>query len=144
MKFLVVNGPNLNLLGQREPELYGHLTLDQLTEETTRFASEQGIRLDTVQSNHEGELIDHIQRAPGAYAGIILNPAGYGHTSVALRDALLAIDIPIIEVHLTNISKREDFRHRTLTGDVAVGQINGFGAYGYQLAVLALINEVSQ
>ena len=144
MKFLVINGPNLNLLGQREPELYGRLTLNELIEETTRFASDRGIQLDAVQSNHEGELIDHIQVASETYAGIILNPAGYGHTSVALRDALLAIDIPVVEVHLTNISKREDFRHRTLTGDVEVGQINGFGAYGYQLAVMALINEVSQ
>ena len=143
MKFLVINGPNINLLGQREPDTYGVVTLDQLIKDTNAIATEMNIELQWFQSNVEGELVDSIQSALQECSGIIINPAGYGHTSVALRDALLAVGLPTVEIHLTNLLKREAFRHRTLTGEVCVGQINGFGAFGYGLAVRALYHHLS-
>jgi 3-dehydroquinate dehydratase-2 len=142
MQFLVLNGPNLNLLGQRETAVYGAETLQGIIADTDRVAAEKGVHLRWFQSNIEGELVNCIQAAAKDCNGIIINPAGYGHTSVALRDALLAVSLPTVEIHLTNLLKREEFRHRTLTGDVAVGQINGFGAYGYQLAVNALYQHL--
>jgi len=143
MKLLIINGPNLNLLGIRETEHYGRQTLEEMMAAAQATAESNGATAQIFQSNHEGELIDAIHEARKDCDGIIINPAGYGHTSVALRDALLAVKLPTIEVHLTNIAKREEFRHRTLTADVAVGQINGLGAYGYQLAVLALLEHLT-
>ena len=143
MRILLLNGPNLNLLGAREPSLYGHTNLQSLEKSLVAAAEERGASLRTVQSNHEGEMIDAIQNAAQDCDGIILNPAGYGHTSVALRDALLAVSLPTVEVHLTNLARREPFRHQTLTADVAIGSVSGFGTYGYHLALDALLNQLT-
>ena len=142
MKILVLNGPNLNLLGSREPDVYGHDSLDQIMQRLVGQATSMGADLDHFQSNHEGGLIDQIHRAGReSYTGIIINPAGYTHTSVALRDAVSGVALPTVEIHLSNIHAREEFRHKSLLAPVALGQICGFGAIGYELAVLALINH---
>lgn len=141
MKFLVVNGPNLNLLGEREPDKYGSKTLNQINEELKSFALENGAEIEFYQSNIEGEIVDAIQKAKDNFDGIILNPAAYTHTSIAIRDALLATKIPTVEVHLSNVYSREEFRQTTYTTGVCIGQIAGFGGYGYQLALLALKNS---
>ncbi|HMI40498.1 MAG TPA: type II 3-dehydroquinate dehydratase [Sphingomicrobium sp.] len=132
----VLNGPNLNLLGAREPDIYGHETLDDIAAALTDRAAELGVELDIRQSNHEGHLIDwlHEAGASGAKA-VILNPGGYTHTSVAIRDAVAAIAVPVIEVHLSNPDARESFRRRSLVAAVAKGSIRGFGAEGYMLAL---------
>ena len=140
MRILVVNGPNLNMLGTREPEKYGTKTLAQINEDLMQFASEKGIEVEFFQSNVEGEIVDTNQKAKDKYDGIIINPAAYTHTSVAIRDALLAVEIPSIEVHLSNVYSREDFRQTTFTAGVCIGQIAGMGDYGYKLALLGLIN----
>jgi 3-dehydroquinate dehydratase-2 len=135
---LLLNGPNLNLLGRREPGIYGQVTLDQVHEHTAQLAAEAGHHLTAYQSNSESELITRIHEAPtGHVAFIILNPAGFTHTSVALRDALLAVKIPFAEVHLSNVYAREPFRHHSYFSDIAVGCITGFGAVGYELALRA-------
>jgi 3-dehydroquinate dehydratase-2 len=135
---LLLNGPNLNLLGLREPGIYGQVTLDQLHERLSQQAAELGHRLTTFQSNAEAELIARIHQAPAGHVGFILfNPAGLTHTSVALRDALLAVKIPFIEVHLSNVHAREPFRHHSYFSDIAVGVITGLGAVGYELALRA-------
>ena len=144
MRFLVLNGPNLNLLGHREPELYGHQTLADIEDELTKEGGGLGVELRFFQSNHEGELIDAIQQARADCDGIVMNPAGYGHTSVAIRDAILAVAVPMVEVHITNLAQREAFRRHTLTGDVAIGQISGFGSYGYVLALNALVQHLNR
>ena len=139
MKLLVLNGPNLNLLGTREPEVYGYATLDQIMQKLVEEASSLGCELETYQSNHEGDLIDQVQRAEKEnFSGIIINPGGYTHTSVALRDAVSGVDIPTVEIHLSNIYAREKFRQHSYIAPVAVGQISGFGAFGYSLALRAL------
>ncbi len=138
MRILLINGPNMNLLGEREPERYGGRGLGDVEAELVQYAQDHGIELECVQSNHEGELVEWIQGARRNCAGIIINPAAYGHTSVALRDALLAVALPTVEVHLTNIAGREPFRHKTLIADVVLGRISGFGTHGYQLAIDAL------
>ena len=141
MKVLVLHGPNLNLLGQREPELYGHVTLADIDAGLAELAHAEGAQLETLQSNHEGELIDRIQAARGSADAIIINPGGFTHTSVALRDALIASDLPVVEVHLSNVHAREEFRHRSLVSDVALGVICGLGPIGYQLALRALLDR---
>ncbi len=138
MRVLLINGPNMNLLGEREPERYGGRSLSDIESDLVQYAQGRGIELECVQSNHEGELVEAIQNTQNGYAGIIINPAAYGHTSVALRDALLAVALPTVEIHLTNIAGREPFRQKTLIADVVLGRISGFGAHGYQLAVDAL------
>lgn len=143
-RILLLNGPNLNLLGEREPERYGSTSLKELEEGLRQAAQREGVELETFQSNHEGELIDAIQRARGSADAIIFNPGGYTHTSVALRDAVLAAGVPTIEVHLTNIHGREDFRQRSLIAPVALGQIAGFGIEGYYLALRAALGLISQ
>ncbi|MEE2755629.1 MAG: type II 3-dehydroquinate dehydratase [Myxococcota bacterium] len=143
MKFLIVNGPNLNLLGSREPEVYGSESLDEIMNKTAAFATDNGVEIDSVQSHHEGVLIEAIQKAAGRFDGLIINPAGYGHSSVAIRDALIAVGLPAVEVHLSNLAQREEFRHRTLTADVCVGQICGFGGHGYPLAIMALKKHIA-
>ena len=142
MKVLVVNGPNLNMLGEREPDKYGVKTLAQINEELREFAAQNEVEVDFFQSNIEGEIVDAVQRAKGNVDAIIINPAAYTHTSVAIRDALLATKIPAVEVHLSNVYSREEFRQTTYTTGVCIGQIAGFGGYGYQLALLALINNL--
>ena len=144
MKILVVNGPNLNLLGEREPDKYGVQTLEQINAELTEFANLQGVELGFFQSNIEGELITAIQNARGNYDGIIINPAGYTHTSVAIRDALLAVKLPTVEVHLSNVYARDEFRQTTYTTGVCLGQIAGFGGFGYKLALSALLNNAKK
>jgi len=141
---LLLNGPNLNLLGLREPGLYGEVTLAQIQERVSQLAAEAGHRLSAYQSNSEAELIERIHEAPtGHVAFIIFNPAGFTHTSVALRDALLAVKIPFAEVHLSNVHARESFRHHSYFSDIAVGTITGFGAVGYELALRAAAQHLA-
>lgn len=136
MKVLVIHGPNLNLLGKREMEIYGNQTLEEINNSLKVLAKELGFKLIIRQSNHEGEIVDLIQKSR-AYTAIIINPAAYTHTSIAIRDAIAAIDIPTIEVHLSNIYSRERFRQKSLIAPVACGQISGFGAQSYLLALRA-------
>jgi len=139
MKLMVLNGPNLNLLGSREPHVYGHTTLDQILQNLIEEAVPLGCIIEAYQSNHEGDLVDLVQRAKREkFSGIIINPGGYTHTSVALRDAVSGVDVPTVEVHLSNIHAREEFRHHSYIAPVAVGQVVGFGALGYSLAFRAL------
>jgi 3-dehydroquinate dehydratase-2 len=141
---LLLNGPNLNLLGVREPGLYGQVTLEQIQGRVTQLASEAGHRLSAFQSNSEAELIARIHQAPaGHVAFIVFNPAGLTHTSVALRDAMLAVRIPFVEVHLTNVHAREPFRHHSYFSDIALGTITGLGAIGYELALRAAIHHLA-
>ena len=136
-KILVLHGPNMNLLGQREPAVYGRLTLEQLNARLQAKAAELGASVECVQTNHEGVMVDTIQAAEGQYDFIVINPAAFTHYSVAVRDALAAISVPAIEVHLSNIYQREEFRHHSVTAAVTVGQIAGLGAQGYLLALEA-------
>ena len=140
MKILCLNGPNLNMLGTREPDKYGSTTLHDIEKEISREAKKLNIEIDFFQSNIEGELVTAIQKAKDVYDGIIMNPAAYTHTSVAIRDALLAVCIPTVEIHLSNIHKREEFRHTSLTAPACIGQITGFGKYGYIMALYAINN----
>ena len=135
---LVLNGPNLNLLGTREPDIYGSGTLDDLETLCAETAEGLGLAIDFRQSNVEGELISWVQEARGRAAGLVINPAGYSHTSIALMDAILALDIPVIEVHISNIHKREAFRHHSYISNAVDGVICGLGFAGYRLALIAL------
>jgi 3-dehydroquinate dehydratase-2 len=135
MKILLVNGPNLNLLGKREPGLYGHTTLAEIEARVKALGVELGLEVDCVQSNSEGALVDAVQSAAGRAAAIIINPAAYTHTSIALRDALAAVGLPAVEVHISNIHAREEFRRASLTAPACRGVIAGFGAEGYLLAL---------
>jgi len=134
---LVLHGPNLNLLGRREPEHYGTATLAQIDAELKKLGRALKLRVECFQSNHEGELVQKIQQARGRVAAILINPGGYTHTSVAIRDALAFTELPVIEVHLSNLAKREEFRKRSLVSDLAVGTISGFGPHSYFLALRA-------
>lgn len=144
---LILNGPNLNLLGTREPEVYGSATLADIEADCARRAAALGLAIDFRQSNHEGDLVSWIQQARGTHAAVLLNAAAYTHTSVALLDALATLDIPVIEVHLSNIFRREPFRHHSYVSGVANGVVCGFGGFGYELALEAaarLIGAVVQ
>ena len=134
---LVIHGPNLNLLGQREPEIYGRTTLSMINERIRQRAEQLNVQVECVQTNHEGKIVDLLQEAEHSCRAVILNPAAYTHTSIAIRDAIAAITIPVIEVHLTQISGRESFRQTSHTAPVCAGMISGFGATGYLLAVEA-------
>lgn len=142
MKVLLVNGPNLGLLGTREPDVYGAETLADIVGRVKVQGRDLGVEVDTFQSDEEGALVARIGKARGTYDGIIINPAAYTHTSVALRDAISAADLPCVEVHLSNTHRRESFRHTSLTAPVCVGQIMGFGGYGYVLALKALVEHL--
>ena len=141
---LVLHGPNLNLLGQREPEVYGHTTLVEIDARLSALAKERGADLRALQSNHQGALIDAIHGAMSWADGILINPAAYTHTSVALRDAIAGSGLPAVEVHLSNVHAREPFRHTSLTAPVCLGQISGFGPYSYELGLLALLEHLSR
>ena len=140
MTILIVNGPNLNLLGQREPEIYGHTTLSDIENSLTIYADKVGAKVNFFQSNSEGDLIDFIQKNAATSTALILNGAGFTHTSVALRDCIAALSIPVVEVHLSNIHAREEFRHTSLTAPVAKGIISGLGPTGYLLALEYLVS----
>jgi 3-dehydroquinate dehydratase-2 len=142
-KILVIHGPNLNLLGQRETDIYGKTTLDQINAELKAIAKSGGVELQIMQSNHEGEIVDAIgQASTNGYGAILINPAAYTHTSIAIRDAVAAVKIPTVEVHLSNVYKREDFRQKSLIAPVAHGQITGLGVDSYLLGLQAVINLV--
>ena len=143
MKILVLHGPKLNLLGEREPELYGHTTLAEIDARLREQGAKRDVSVESFQSNHEGALLDRIQAARRTHQAIIINPGGLTHTSVALRDALVASRLPVIEVHLSNIHAREDFRQRSLVAGIALGQISGLGAKGYELALEALLDRLA-
>ncbi len=143
-KILVIHGPNLNLLGQREENVYGDTSLDQINEQLTRQAADLQVELDIFQSNHEGEIVDKIGSVSHSGAsGILINPAAYTHTSVAIRDAIAAVKIPAVEVHLSNIYAREEFRHTSLSAPVCHGQISGFGVNSYYLGLTAIVKLIS-
>ena len=144
-KIQVINGPNLNMLGKREPELYGSLTLDQINTDLVQQAIPLGVEIDFFQSNHEGAIVDKIHEIfDENIAGVMINPGALTHTSIALRDALLLLSCPIVEIHLSNIYKREAFRHKSMLADIVTGQVAGFGHYGYQMALNALANMVNE
>jgi 3-dehydroquinate dehydratase-2 len=136
-KILVLNGPNLNLLGKRQPDIYGRLTLAQINQRIRSLAKELEVEVEIRQSNHEGELVTWIQQAPGHFGAIVINPAAYTHSSIAMRDAISAVGLPTIEIHLSNIHKREPFRRHSYVAEAAVGQIAGFGVDSYLLGLRA-------
>ncbi|MEC1719444.1 type II 3-dehydroquinate dehydratase [Schinkia azotoformans] len=142
-KLLLINGPNLNLLGTREPDIYGNTTLKDVEDQITKFANENGMELSTFQSNHEGQIIDAIHDSRMKYAGIIFNPGAFTHYSYAIRDAIASVDVPVIEVHISNVHKREEFRHTSVLAPVCEGQIVGLGITGYKLAVIAFKERLS-
>lgn len=144
LSILVLHGPNLNLLGQREPGIYGSLTLEQINHQLQQEADKLGIKISILQSNHEGDLVEAIQIALDHHQGILINAAAYTHTSVALRDAIAAVAIPTVEVHLSNIYRREAFRHHSWIAPVALGQISGFGPQSYFLGLQALVNHLQR
>jgi 3-dehydroquinate dehydratase-2 len=141
-KILVIHGPNLNLLGSREIGVYGSVTIDQINKDLAKSAKMNKVSLEIIQSNHEGEIVSLIGKAKGKFDAILINPAAYTHTSVAIRDAISAVDIPTVEVHLSNIYSREEFRHTSLIAPVAKGQVSGFGRMSYTLGLEAAISLI--
>ena len=137
-KVLVIHGPNLNMLGTREPDIYGHQTLEEINAALKGHAERLGLYIETFQSNHEGDIVDKIQQAHDSFHGIIINPAAYTHTSIAIRDAISLLKIPVVEIHLSNIYKRESFRRTSMISAVAMAQVSGFGSHGYLLALEGL------
>ena len=144
MDLLLVNGPNLNLVGKREPSIYGSQTLEDIQEDLLTLASQLGAKLKFFQSNSEGEMIDCIQNSVGSIDGILINAGAYTHTSIALRDALLGVAIPYVEVHLSNIYSREEFRHKSFLSDKALGLVCGFGANSYHLALEGIVSYLKR
>ena len=144
MNILLINGPNLQLLGEREPDVYGSHSLDDCTQKIKRYAEELEVQLESRQSNSEGEIVQWIGNAPQDFDGVIINPAAYTHTSIAVRDAIVAIRIPVVEVHLSNIHAREEFRRQSMTAPVCIGQICGFNIQGYELALKGLVEHINK
>jgi 3-dehydroquinate dehydratase-2 len=144
MHILVLNGPNLNLLGTREPTIYGSTTLAQIEADCVAHGATLGLSVTCAQSNHEGALIDHLHAARGVMSGVVINAGAYTHTSVALRDAITAIELPVVELHLSNTHARESFRHVSLIAPVCLGVIQGFGAAGYRLALAAIAGHLTK
>ena len=143
-RILVVNGPNLNLLGRREPSIYGRETLEDVYARVRRRAETLGCQVEFLQANSEGALVDGIHGALGRFDGIVINPGAYGHTSVAIRDAISAVGLPTVEVHISNVYRREEFRHRLFIAPVALGVVTGLGTLGYELALEALVHHLRQ
>ena len=142
LKVLIIHGPNLNMLGKREPDIYGKTTLDEINSSLQDLGNRLGLAVETFQSNHEGAIVDKIQQDAEIQNGLIINPAAFTHTSIAIRDAILLLNIPVIEIHLSNIYKREPFRHKSLISDIATAQITGFGVQGYSMALEALAKMI--
>ena len=141
-KILIIHGPNLNMLGKREADIYGKYTLDEINADLIKTGESAGLSIEVFQSNHEGAVVEKIQQAVDDCSALIINPAAFTHTSIAIRDALLLLDIPVIELHISNIYKREPFRHKSMISDVSTAIIAGFGAYGYTLALEAIIRMI--
>jgi len=144
MKIAVIQGPNLNMLGVREQHIYGPMTLDQIHEQLTASAEKNKIELEFFQSNLEGELVDRVQECLGSVDGIIINPAAYSHTSIAIADALKAVSLPVVEVHISNIYHREEFRQKSITASASTGVVTGFGAFGYHMGLMAITQIISE
>ncbi|MFT4782350.1 MAG: 3-dehydroquinate dehydratase-2 [Paracoccaceae bacterium] len=144
MSILILNGPNLNLLGTRQPEVYGRVTLPEIEADCVALGERLGVSVTCIQSNHEGALVDALHGARGVHRGVVLNAGAYTHTSVALMDAISSVELPVIELHLSNIHAREAFRHKSFIAPVAVGQICGFGPAGYALAIQALLGHLDR
>ncbi len=144
MKIAVIQGPNLNMLGIREQHIYGPMSLDQIHEQMKGSASQNGVELEFFQSNLEGEIVDRIQECLGTVDGILINPAAFSHTSIAIKDALSAVNLPTVEVHISNIYKREEYRQKSITAGSSTGVISGFGPFGYHMGLIALTQIVSE
>ncbi len=144
MKVVVIQGPNLNMLGMREQNIYGPMKLEDIHRQMEEYGKQNGVEVEFFQSNLEGEIVDRLQECLGDADGIIINPAAYTHTSIAIRDAIAAIQIPTVEVHLSNIHQREEFRHTSLTAPVCAGQILGFGPFGYHLGMISIIQIIRE
>ena len=144
MKIVVIQGPNLNMLGVREQHIYGPMKLEDIHEQMKHFAEQNSVEIEFFQSNLEGEIVDRIQECLGDADGIIINPAAYSHTSIAIRDAIAAVELPTIEVHLSNIHAREEFRKHSLTAEVCAGVIAGVGPFGYHLAMIGMLQIINE
>ena len=144
MKIAVIQGPNLNMLGIREQHIYGPMNLEQIHEQLKNAAEQNGVELEFFQSNLEGELVDRVQECLGTVDGIMINPAAYSHTSIAIKDALSAVELPTVEVHISNIYKREEFRQKSVTAGSTTGVISGFGPFGYHMGLIALMQIISE
>jgi len=144
MKIAVIQGPNLNMLGIREQHIYGPMSLEQIHEQLKSAAEQNGVEVEFFQSNLEGEIVDRIQECLGTVDGIMINPAAYSHTSIAIKDALSAVNMPVVEVHISNIYKREEFRQKSVTAGASTGVISGFGPFGYHMGLIALMQIISE
>lgn len=144
MKIAVIQGPNLNMLGIREQHIYGPMSLDQIHEQLKNAAEQNGVEVEFFQSNLEGEIVDRIQECLGTVDGIMINPAAYSHTSIAIKDALSAVNMPVVEVHISNIYKREEFRQKSITAGASTGVISGFGPFGYHMGLIALMQIIAE
>ncbi|MDD2508164.1 MAG: type II 3-dehydroquinate dehydratase [Aliarcobacter skirrowii] len=144
MKIAVIQGPNINMLGIREQHIYGGMTMDQIHEQLNNAAKQNGVELEFFQSNLEGEIVDRIQECLGTVDAIMINPAAYSHTSIAIKDALSAVNLPVVEVHISNIYKREEFRQKSVTAGASTGVITGFGAFGYHLGMISLVQIINE
>lgn len=144
MKIAIIQGPNLNMLGIREQHIYGSMSLEQIHDQLKNAAAQNGIEVEFFQSNLEGEIVDRIQECLGTVDGIMINPAAYSHTSIAIKDALSAVAMPVVEVHISNIYKREEFRQKSITAGASTGVISGFGPFGYHMGLIALMQIISE